>query len=71
MMTPKGFLEDEGVRPSLAIIGRVVARPAHLKKMVWLMPRMMRAVPYLGYTAVVGSKPKLPPSPVRGSARAR
>ncbi len=57
MMTPKGFLEDEGVVPSMAIMGRVLARRAHLKKMVWLMPRMRRAVPYLGYIAVAGTKP--------------
>ena len=38
MMSPKGFLADEGFAYSLAIIGRVAARPAHVRKMVWLMP---------------------------------
>jgi ubiquinone/menaquinone biosynthesis C-methylase UbiE len=57
MMTPKGFVQDEGVARSLAVMGRVVTRPAYMKKMVWLMPRMKRAVPYLGYVVVSGNKP--------------
>ena len=36
---------------------RVAARPAHVRKMMWLMPRMAKAVPYLGYVLVVGHKP--------------
>jgi len=28
-----------------------------MKKMMWLMPRMRRAVPYLGYIVVAGRKP--------------
>ena len=57
MMTPSGFLADEGVARSLGIMGRVVARPAHVRKMAWLMPRMARAVPYLGYIVVAATKP--------------
>jgi ubiquinone/menaquinone biosynthesis C-methylase UbiE len=57
MMTPKGFVRDEGVTRSLAVMGRVLARPAYAKKMAWLMPRMKRAVPYLGYIVVSGKKP--------------
>jgi SAM-dependent methyltransferase len=60
MMTPRGFLADEGVAGSLAIMSRVAARPAHLRKMAWLMPRMARAVPYLGYIVVVATKPPHP-----------
>jgi ubiquinone/menaquinone biosynthesis C-methylase UbiE len=56
MMTPKGFVQDEGVTRSLSVMGRVMTRPAYLKKMVWLMPRMRRAVPYLGYIVVSGRK---------------
>jgi SAM-dependent methyltransferase len=56
MMTPKGFLADEGVAHCLAIMGRVVARPAYMRKMAWLMPRMAKAVPYLGYIVVAGTK---------------
>jgi SAM-dependent methyltransferase len=56
MMSPKGFLADEGFAHSLAIIGRVAARPANIRKMAWLMPRMSKAVPYLGYVIVAGRK---------------
>jgi SAM-dependent methyltransferase len=56
MMTPKGFLSDEGVGRSLAVMGRVAARPANIRKMVWLMPRMAKAVPYLGYIVVAATK---------------
>jgi hypothetical protein len=31
---------------------------AHMGKMAWLMPRMARAVPYLGYIVVAGTKPR-------------
>jgi ubiquinone/menaquinone biosynthesis C-methylase UbiE len=58
MMTAKGFLADEGLAGCLGIMGRVAVRPAHVRKMAWLMPRMARAVPYLGYIVVAGTKPK-------------
>ena len=57
MMTPRGFLADEGMARSLAIMGRVARRPANIRKMAWLMPRMARAVPYLGYLVVAATKP--------------
>jgi SAM-dependent methyltransferase len=57
MMTMRGFLGDEGVARCLGIMGRVASRPAHMKKMAWLMPRMAKAVPYLGYIVVAGTKP--------------
>jgi len=57
MMTPRGFLADEGVVRSLGIMGRVAVRPAHVRKMVWLTPRMARAVPFLGYIVVAATKP--------------
>jgi hypothetical protein len=56
MMTPKGFVRDEGLNRSLSVMGRVLTRPAYIKKMAWLMPRMRRAVPYLGYIVVSGEK---------------
>ena len=56
MMTPKGFVQDEGVTRSLSVMGRVMTRPAYMKKMAWLMPRMRRAVPFLGYIVVSGRK---------------
>ncbi len=57
MMTPKGFLQDEGVRNALRVMGRTLSRPAYARKMAWLVPRIFRAVPYLGYIVVVGVKP--------------
>jgi hypothetical protein len=56
-MTPRGFLADEGLGHSLAVMGRVAARPANVRKMAWLMPRMAKAVPYFGYIVVAATKP--------------
>jgi hypothetical protein len=42
----------------MALMGRVATRPANIKKMTWLIPRMAKAVPYLGYIVVVGTKPR-------------
>jgi hypothetical protein len=57
MMTPAGFMRDEGIANSLAIMGQALSRLSYLKKMAWLMQRMNRAVPYLGYIAISGVKP--------------
>jgi len=55
MMTPRGFLADEGTH-ALRVFAAALT-PARLRKMAWLMPRMMRAVPYLGYVVIAGTKP--------------
>jgi SAM-dependent methyltransferase len=57
MMTARGFLGDEGLLRCLRIMATVAFRPAHMRKMAWLMPRMARAVPFLGYIIVAGTKP--------------
>jgi len=57
MMTPKGFLQDEGFRNALRFTGRTMSRPAYVRRMAWLVPRVFRAVPYLGYIVVAGVKP--------------
>jgi len=57
MMTPAGFLRDEGLGRATAILGRALTRVAYLKKLMWLMPRINCAVPYLGYLVVSGTKP--------------
>ena len=57
MMTPAGFLRDEGLAHCLAIMGRVFSNRTYLKKMGWLMSRMVRVMPYLGYVVVAGTKP--------------
>ena len=56
MMTARGFLADEGVH-AVSVVARVMSRPAYLRKMMWLMPRMAAAVPYLGYVVVEARKP--------------
>jgi SAM-dependent methyltransferase len=56
MMTPRGFLADEG-RHAPAVMLRAATRFAYLRKMAWLLPRMSRAVPYLGYIIVTATKP--------------
>jgi SAM-dependent methyltransferase len=55
MMTPRGFLVDEGAH-AFTVLARCMSRPAYRRKMTWLMPRMARAVPYLGYVLVRGAK---------------
>ena len=57
MMTPRGFLADEGPARCLAILSTVAGRPADARKMARLMPRMAKAVPYLGYIIITGTKP--------------
>lgn len=56
MLTPRGFLADEGWHAP-AVMLRAMTRFAYLRKMAWLMPRMSRAVPYLGYIIVHATKP--------------
>lgn len=58
MMTMRGMLADEGLH-AFAIGARAASRPAYLRKMAWLMPRMARAVPYLGYIVVEATKPRV------------
>jgi len=55
--TPAGFLADEGLANSAAVVLRTLSRWSYLKRMAWLMPRIGRAVPYLGYLVVVGTRP--------------
>lgn len=57
MMTARGFLQDEGPVNALMCMGRGLSRSAYLRKMAWMMPRLRKAVPYLGYVLVAGVKP--------------
>jgi hypothetical protein len=56
MMTPFGMVRDEGIRNLGAMVVRVAARRAYRRKMLWLMSRMLRVSPYLGYVVLVGTK---------------
>jgi len=42
---------------------RLMTRSTYLRKMAWLLPRMSRAVPYLGYVLVDAHKPLLTSDP--------
>jgi len=55
-MTARGMLADEGAH---AVAARAMSRPAYVRKMAWLMPRMARAVPYLSYIVVKATKPRV------------
>ncbi len=57
MMTPRGFIQDEGFGNAFACMLRGLSRAAYMRKMAWLMPRISRAVPYLGYVLIGGLKP--------------
>jgi ubiquinone/menaquinone biosynthesis C-methylase UbiE len=57
MMTPSGFISDEGIGNAIAVMARSMVRLAYLRKMLWLVPRVAKAVPYLGYILVSGTKP--------------
>ena len=56
MMTPWGMARDEGIRNLASMMGRAIARRAYRRKMAWLMSRMVRVMPVLGYVVLVGSK---------------
>lgn len=57
MLSPRGFLDDEGLAGTLAFGARAVTRWTYLRRLTWLLPRMAKAVPYLGYILVAGRKP--------------
>ena len=57
MMTPGGFLSDEGFANSVRVMARALAHPTARRRMAWLMPRIGRAVPYLGYVLIRVRKP--------------
>ena len=56
MMTPAGFFHDEGFLNALAVMARTISRRCYTSKMLWLVPRVARAVPFLGYILVSGTR---------------
>ena len=56
MMTPMGMLRDEGVLNLTAMMARTLSSPARIRKMTWMMSRMIRVWPYLGYVVLSGIK---------------
>ncbi len=59
LMTARGFIKDEGLANAMACMARGLS-PARARKMAWMMPRLRKAVPYLGYVLVAGRKPVMP-----------
>ena len=57
MLTVRGFLHDEGLAGCLRFLAQSATRASAIRKLAWLMPRMARAVPYLGYIVIAGTKP--------------
>jgi SAM-dependent methyltransferase len=49
MMSLGGFLNDEGVDGTMAMMMKTFSRTAYIKKMMWLMIRIMKVRSYLGY----------------------
>lgn len=56
MMTPMGMLRDEGIPNLAAMMARILAHRAHLRKMGWLMSRILRVRSYLEYVVLAGTK---------------
>lgn len=57
MLTVRGFLHDEGLAGCLRFLAQSARSASAIRKLAWLMPRMARAVPYLGYIVIAGTKP--------------
>jgi hypothetical protein len=57
MMTPIGMLRDEGILNLSTIMAKTLLRPAYFRKMAWMMPRMVKVWPCLGYAVVCAEKP--------------
>lgn len=49
MMSPIGFLKDEGIGGTLKLMAKAFSRLAYMKKMMWLMPRIIKVRSSLGY----------------------
>ncbi|HKV29500.1 MAG TPA: methyltransferase domain-containing protein [Candidatus Dormibacteraeota bacterium] len=57
LMTARGFINDEGLVNAIACMVLGLWKPECVRKMAWMMPRLRKAVPYLGYVLVAGRKP--------------
>jgi SAM-dependent methyltransferase len=57
MMSIAGMWRDEGPKNLGRMMRTVATRPAYLKKMAWLLPRILRVRSYLGYVVLAGTRP--------------
>lgn len=51
-----GFLNDEGIFRTLSLYAKTFSRLAYAKKMMWLMPRIMKVKNSLGYIVFTTTK---------------
>ena len=57
MMTPAGFVRDEGISGTVRVAAKMFSKRPYRQKIAWMMPRIMKSKPYLGYVVVAGTKP--------------
>ena len=57
MMSIAGMWRDEGPENLGRMMLTLAARPAYLRKMAWLLPRILRVRRYLGYVVLAGTRP--------------
>ncbi len=57
MMTARGFISDEGIGNAIRVMARAMTNGTARRRMTWLVPRISRAVPYLGYVVIRGRRP--------------
>jgi len=56
MMTARGFIADEGIGNAIRVMARGLISGAARRRMAWMMPRISRAVPFLGYVLICGRR---------------
>lgn len=56
MMTPMGMWRDEGPAGLLRMMVRTTSRLAYIRKMGWMVPRLLRVRHYLGHVVLMGTK---------------
>ena len=56
MMTARGFISDEGIGNAIRVMARAITSGAARHRIAWMMPRISRAVPFLGYVLICGRR---------------
>jgi len=56
MMTARGFISDEGFVNAIRVMARAMTSATARRRMAWMMPRISRAVPFLGYVLIRGGR---------------
>src|SRR5216683_5794917 len=55
-MTVRGWISDEGIGNTIRVMARAVASGAVRQRMAWIMPRVWKANPFLGYVLICGRR---------------